>query len=171
MYAMNVADRGPDVNDFCYTDEILDDLEVFLSRERLGTYPDTARENREGAVRLHVWNTAVSAAFYGPLQGLEVALRNAMNRTLGERYGEAWYDNGRAGFDRGALERIGNARAELARDGHRDDPHRVVAALSFGFRVSLPGPGGRRANYEMTLWRSALRGAFPHRALLRRTGR
>ena len=173
---MNVADRGPDVNDFCYTDEILDDLEVFLSRERLGTYPDTARENREGAVRLHVWNTAVSAAFYGPLQGLEVALRNAMNRTLGERYGEAWYDNGRVGFDRGALERIGNARAELARDGHRDDPHRVVVALSFGFRVSLLGPGGRvavwrRANYEMTLWRSALRGAFPHRALLRRTGR
>ncbi|MCY4591378.1 MAG: hypothetical protein OXE86_12625 [Alphaproteobacteria bacterium] len=170
---MNMADRGLDVNDFCYTDEILDGLEVFLSRERLGTYLVAARENREGAVRLHVWNTAVSAAFYEPLQGLEIALRNAMNRRLGERYGDAWYDNGRAGFDRGALERIANTRAKLARDGHSDDPHRVVAALSFGFWVSLLGPGGRmaagrRANYEMTLWRPALRGAFPHRAPMTR---
>ncbi len=168
-----MAGREPDVNDFCYTDDILDELEVFLSRERLGTYLEAAQENREEALRLHVWNTAVSAAFYGPLQGLEVALRNAMNRRLGERYGEAWYDNGRAGFDRGALERIANARADLTRDRHRDDPHRVVAALSFGFWVSLLGPGGRvaagrRANYEMTLWRPALRGAFPHRAPLTR---
>ena len=168
-----MANRRPDVNDFAYTDEILDDLEVFLSRERLGTYLEAAQENREEAVRLHVWNTAVSAAFYGPLQGLEVALRNAMNRSLSERYGEAWYNDGRAGFDRGALERIGNARAELARDGHPDDPHRIVAALSFGFWVSLLGPGGRRApghraNYEMTLWRPALRGAFPHRVPLTR---
>ena len=31
---MNMVDRGPDVNDFCYTEEILDDLQVFLSRER-----------------------------------------------------------------------------------------------------------------------------------------
>ena len=46
---MNMADREPDVNDFCYTDEILDDLEVFLSRERLGTYLDAAREDREEA--------------------------------------------------------------------------------------------------------------------------
>ena len=138
-----MANRGPDVNDFAYTEEILDDLEVFLSRKRLGTNLEAAQENREEAVRLHVWNTAVSAAFYGPLQGLEVALRNAMNRSRGERFGEAWYDDSRAGFDRGALERIGNARAKLARDGHRDDPHRIVAAMSFGFWISLLGLGGR----------------------------
>ncbi len=174
MHTMNIVDRGSNVNSFCYTDEILDDLEVFLSRERLGAYLDADREDREGAVRLHVWNTAVSAAFYGPLQGLEIALRNAMNRALGEQYGEAWYDDSCAGFDRGALERIANAKkAELARDRHRDDPHRVVAALSFGFWVSLLGPGGRmaegcKANYQMTLWRPALRGAFPHRASLTR---
>ena len=166
---MNMANLGQDVNDFFYTDETLDDLEVFLSRERLGTYLDAAREDREQAVRLHVWNTAVSAAFYGPLQVLEVALRNAMNRRLGERYGEAWYDNGRAGLDGGALKRIASARAELARDRRGDDSHRVVAALSFGFWVSLLGPGGRaaagrRANYEMTLWRPGLRLSASHPA-------
>ena len=127
----------------------------------------------KGSIRLYAWNTAVSAAFYGPLQGLEVALRNAMYRGLAERYGEAWYDNRDAGLDRGAMERIAGARTELARDGHGDDPPRIVAALSFGFWVSLLGPGGRigagrKANYEMTLWRPALRGAFAHRATLTR---
>ena len=48
-----------------------------------------------------------------------------------------------------------------------------MTALSFGLRVSLLGPGGRgeagrKANYEMTLWRAALRGAFAHRATLTR---
>ena len=41
---------GPDVNDFCYTDEILDDLEVSLSSERLGTYLEATGEDREEAV-------------------------------------------------------------------------------------------------------------------------
>ena len=99
--------------------------------------------DREGAIRLYAWNTAVSAAFYGPLQGLEVALRNAMHRRLAERYGEAWYDNRDAGLDRGAMQRVASARTELARDAYGDDPPRIVAALSFGFWVSLLGPGGR----------------------------
>ena len=135
--------------------------------------PTATQGNQEKAIRLHVWNTGVSAAFYGPLQGLEVPLRNAMHSRLADRYGEAWYDNDNAGLDRGARERIAGARAELARDGHGDDRHRIVAALSLGFWVSLLGPGGRlgdghKANYEMTLWRLALRGAFAHCANLNR---
>ena len=173
MYKANMTERRLGVKDFYYTDDLLDELEASLSRERLGTYLDAAGGDREGAIRLHAWNTAVSAAFYGPLQGLEVTLRNAMYRGLAEHYGEAWYDNRDAGLDRGAMERIASARTELARDGHGDDAPRIVAALSFGFWVSLLGPGGRigagrKANYEMTLWRPALRGAFAHRASLTR---
>ena len=98
-----MASRGSGVKNFSYSDEFLDALQASLSRERLGTYLDAAGGDQEGAIRLHVWNTAVSAAFYGPLQGLEVALRNAIHRRLSERYGEAWYDNPGAGLDRGAL--------------------------------------------------------------------
>lgn len=168
-----MANQREGVKNFSYTDEILEELETSFSRERLATYRRAARQDREKAARLYVWNAGVSAAFYGPLQGLEVTLRNAMHRKLADRYGEAWYDNSSMGLDRGTLERIGGARTELARDGHRDDPHRIVAALSFGFWVSLLGPGGRlgdgrRANYEMTLWRPALRGTFVHRAALNR---
>ena len=173
MYGVYMAERRADVKKLSYTDDLLDELEVSLSRERLGTYLDAAGGDRKGAIELYAWHTAVSAAFYGPLQGLEVTLRNAILRRLAERYGETWYDNPDAGLDRGAVERIASARTELARDGHGDAPPRIVAALSFGFWVSLLGPGGRmgggrKANYEMTLWRPALRRAFAHRTTLTR---
>ena len=77
-------------------------------------------------------------------------------------------------LDLGGLERIAAAKTETARAGHTATPARLVAALSFGFWVSLLGsggrmdPDGRRANYEMTLWRPALRRAFPHRTPLTR---
>ena len=159
---MNIAIGSTEVNNFCYTDEILDDLEVTLSHERLGTYLSAKGGDREEAVRLHVWNTAVSAAFYEPLQILEVTLRNAMNLRLGARYGVAWYDNDRVGLNRGALDRISHTKEKLGREGYVVNPHRIVAAQSFGFWVSLLGPGGRGADYEMTLWRPALRKTFPH---------
>ena len=166
-------DREAGVKTFSYTEEILEEIEASLSRERGGTYLDAARGDRERAIRLYTWNTAVSAAFYGPLQGLEVALRNAMHRQLAERYGPVWCGNPDAGLDKGALDRVAGARSELARAGYGNEASRVVAALSFGFWVSLTGPGGRlesgrRANYEMTLWRPALRRAFPHRETLTR---
>ena len=100
-------------------------------------------------------------------------MRNAMHRCLAEQYGSSWYDNPNAGLDRGALDRVTGARSELARAGYGNEASRVVAALSFGFWVSLTGSGGRlvsgpKANYEMTLWRPALRRAFPHREKLTR---
>ena len=166
-------DREVRVKGFSYTHEVLDELEASLSYERLDTYLAAARGGRARAIRLYAWNTAVSAAFYGPLQGLEIALRNAMHRELAERYGPAWYDDPNAGLDRGALDRVTGARVEMARAGHGNEASRVVAALSFGFWVSLTGSGGQltsgpKANYEMTLWRPALRRVFPHRETLTR---
>ena len=167
MYDGNMADREVRVKGFSYTAESLDALEASFSRERLRIYLDAVRGDRERALRLHAWNTAVSAAFYEPLQWLEVTLRNAMHRELAERYGPAWYDAPDAGLDGGALDRIAGARSELTRAGYRIEGSRIVAALSLGFWVSLTGRGGRlasgrKANYEMTLWRPALRRAFPH---------
>jgi len=84
VYGANMAKRAPDVKKFSYTDDLLDELEASLSRERLGTYLDAAGGDRKGAIELYAWNTAVSAAFYGPLQGLEVTLRNAIHRRLAD---------------------------------------------------------------------------------------
>ncbi len=170
----NMGDREPVVkNVFSYTDAVIQALETSLSPERMATYVGRAGGDREKAVRLYTWNTAVSAAFYGPLQGLEVALRNAMHRELSVRYGVDWYDNSAASLDAGTIARVSGARADLRRDGYPDDPPHMVAALSFGFWVALLGPGGRmpgyaKANYEMTIWRAGVFKAFSRARLSRK---
>jgi len=107
--------------------------------------------------------------FYGPLQILEVTLRNAMNRRLSERYGQTWYNNDRAGLSQKTQRLISRTRKKLGNVGHGDVPHRIVAALSFGFWVSLLNTGRPGGNYEMTLWRPALRQSFPYCNSLRRS--
>lgn len=157
------------VKAFPFNDAVLDALVASLSPERIATYVAATGGDRERAMRLYTWNTAVSAAFYGPLQGLEVAVRNAMHRELVSTYGLDWYDNAACGFDAGTLRRIEAAKDDLRRDGYTVDPPHLVAALPFGFWVALLGRGGRagglgavKRNYEMTLWRPCLHRAFPH---------
>ena len=162
------------VKGFAFDDEILDALFAALSPERMATYIAAAGGERERALRLYTWNTAISAAFYGPLQGLEVALRNALHRELTAAYGPAWYDDPACGLDAGATSRIAAAKDNLRRGGYAVDPPHVVAELPFGFWVSLLGRGGRaptlgapRRNYEMTLWRPCLHKAFRQERLRR----
>lgn len=157
------------VKPFSFDGTVLTALETSLSPERMATYTRQTDGDREQALRLYTWNTAISAAFYGPLQGLEVALRNAMHRQLNAQYGPDWYDKPACGLDVGALARISDAKTTLGKGGYQIDPPHVVAELPFGFWVSLLGSGGRagpqgskKANYEMTLWRPALYKAFPN---------
>jgi hypothetical protein len=157
------------VNSYAFSDAILDALFASLSPERMSSYTSVAGADREKAVRLYTWNTAVSAAFYGPLQGLEVALRNALHRALSAIYGLTWYDNPACQFDWGTQRRISEAKQKLKDGGYAVDPPHVVAELSFGFWVAILGKGGkvgpqdsRKRNYEMALWRPALHKAFPH---------
>jgi hypothetical protein len=140
----------------------------------MATYIQAAGGDRKKALRLYTWNTAVSAAFYGPLQGLEVALRNAAHRQLSISYGPAWYDNPACGLDAGTLDRIDGARSSLNRGKYPIDPPHMVAELPFGFWVSLLGKGGRapapdtgKKDYEKTLWRKCLYKAFPYARLSR----
>ena len=165
----------PKVKMFDLNEEILSELESSLSPERFSTYLAATDGERGLAVSLYTWNTAISAAFYGPLQALEVALRNSMNRNLVTAYGAKWYDNVAVGLDSGGLARISETKRELPKGKYPIDPPHVVASLSFGFWVSLLGAGGfidwqtkQKANYEMTLWRPALRKAFPHAAKISR---
>jgi hypothetical protein len=96
-------------------------------------------------------------------------LRNALHRQLRAVYGADWYDNPATGLDAGGLSRIDAAKNDLQRGGYGVDAPHVVAALPFGFWVSLLGRGGHgrapdtgKKNYDMTLWRKAVYKAFPH---------
>ena len=153
---------------YIYSADALDELEATLSPDRFATYLKAANGGRESAARLYTWNTAVSAAFYGPLQALEIALRNSMHNQLVKAYGAQWCNNPLTGLDNGARDRINQAKSRLKANQSPVHMPDLIASLSFGFWVSLLGSGGhidvnrtRRANYEMTLWRPALRQAFP----------
>jgi len=144
-----------------------------FSEDRLSTYLRVTGDPGQ-ALRLHGWNTAISAAFYGPLRCLEVAFRNAVDRTLTRTYGPAWFDNPRTGLNVMALQRIAEAKDDLRRGRYPQDRPHLVAALSLGFWVSLLGRGGDRpvhggskADYERTLWRPSLHHAFAHARLSR----
>lgn len=170
-----MSDTEQKVKEYPFTEEVLTELESSLSPDRFATYLSATGGDREQAARLYTWNTAVSAAFYGPLQALEVALRNAMHTQLASTYGVDWYDNPAVGLDNGSQKKIAQAKFELQKNRYPVDPPHVIASLSLGFWVSLLGPGGfmdaartAKANYEMTLWRPALRKAFPHATSINR---
>jgi hypothetical protein len=151
------------VNSFSYSVSVISALERALSTERLSTYLAAAGADHAAALRLYVWNTRISAALYGPLQALEILIRNAFHRELTAVYGPAWYDNPRVPLTPAAAGRVADAKQALQRAGRPLDPGRIVAELSFGFweRLLSRGPHGR-LNYEMALWRPALHRAFPN---------
>jgi hypothetical protein len=108
------------------------------------------------ALRLYWWNVELSAAFYGPLHCLEVALRNALHDRLAPAYGRAdWWDVAPLGDD--GRRAVGRALGKLRRRGvvayTADD---VVAELTLGFWVSL-----LRRRADRTLWVPVLHAAFP----------
>jgi hypothetical protein len=151
------------VNPFPYSPRTINALERSLSVERLSTYLAAVGGDHAAALRLYVWNTQISAALYGPLQALEIILRNAFHRELSARYGIDWYDNPTVPLTPTARARVAEAKEMVRRARRPLDPGRIVAELSFGFweRLLTHGPPGK-LNYEMTLWRPALYRAFPH---------
>ena len=161
-------------NEYSYIEDGLKDLETALSSARFATYSHAAGGDREAAMRLYAWNAAISAAFYVPLQALEITLRNAMDTRLIAAYGTAWCDRAETGLDDRAVRAVAQAKSRLSRNGNAARHPHVVAALSFGFWVSLLEAGSRQhasrhsADYERTLWRPALRAAFPHAVVLTR---
>ena len=152
----------------------MESLKRCLSADRMSKYLRASQGSLSNALALYNWNTAVSAAFYGPLQWLEVTLRNSIDNRLAEAYGDAWYFHSDARLDFICRRQIKEARDRLQRNNQAITRSRLVAALSFGFWVTLLGRGGMlsakgtKANFEMTLWRPALHKAFPNRPGLAR---
>ena len=134
---------------------MLQELESSLSPQRFDTYLKATGGNREKAMRLYVWNTSIGAAFYGPLQALEVALRNAIDIQLAEKYSANWYDHPVMNFDARNYDQLDKAKSHF--DGDGITPSNVVATLSFSFWTRLLSE-----HYEMNLWHPALHNAFPH---------
>ena len=159
-YGVQITTITMDDNPQIWTASEIDSIERSLSPERFARYL-SASSTKPEALEYYRWNTALSGAFYGPLQCLEVGLRNAVHERLAPRYGATWYQNQTIMRGPGlamaseAIDRITVLRKPVS-------PGRVVAELSFGFWVGLFSNA-----YDATLWRQDLHRLFsprPHRS-------
>lgn len=110
-----------------------------LSTDRFATYRYWANGDDALALRLYTFNVQLSAALYGPLHMLEVALRNRADAQLTAVYGPDWLDDPVALPGRYQQESVTKARATLHRERKPANHGQMVAELTFGFWSSLFG--------------------------------
>jgi len=141
-----------------YTKDVLDALEKAFTPQRLSPYKIRAKNNLEKALDFYIWNTQVGQALYAPLQTLEVAMRNSINRELVAKFSDKWYENKTPVlFDEKQFEKITSAIKRYDKGGPVPLNH-IVSDLSFGFWSNL-------IDHKMydELWKQSLHKAFPNR--------
>jgi len=122
-------------------------LEASISRERLKKYLDATGDHLPSALDLYERNMRLSEAFYTPLQGLEVCLRNKLDAQLEAIYGPLWLtDHTAAPLDDHMRSFVNDAIAGLPANPTRGQ---IVAELRFAFWVGLLGK-----KYDNSLWRA-----------------
>jgi hypothetical protein len=131
-------------------------LRSAISEQRFATYLAAAHRNQAAALQLYTWNAAASAALYGPMQALEVTLRNAVNDPLARAYGQRWFMDPTV-VRRWELTRATEVGAALGRRG-AVTPGDVIAELGLGYWVGLFANA-----YDQTLWRTDLYRVFSPR--------
>jgi hypothetical protein len=133
---------------------------------RLAPYVEACRGDARKARRLYIWNIEVSAAFWGPISGVEIAFRNVVHQALAAHIGRPdwWLDSSVHQADVAkAHEEESRLRRQRARNRNApplttDD---VVAALSFGFWSSIV-TGPSNAFEQNRYWHTCLHKAFPN---------
>jgi hypothetical protein len=147
---------------FVYDEPALAALENSLSAERLTPYLDLAEKDRAYAIRLYEWNTRISESLYSLTQGLEITLRNRVNRVLCEAFAqENWWDI--CALATKQVSDIDEATKRIYYDGYDPVPNRIVAELMFGFWVSLFGTDYAQQVFDKHLWK-----CFPARRMGRK---
>ena len=144
---------------FPYNDNQINALEISLSPERLARYIKEVGGSKADAIRRYVYNTAISEAFYTPLHGLEISLRNSLNRQLAAKFGADWFGAAKIPIlQHPATTMLQAAHDRLFEQHKKITQSGMVAELNFGFWVTILSN-----RYETDLWRPALRHSLPHR--------
>lgn len=71
----------------------------WISDERLKPYLERMFHAEEAALELYLVDRKLASAFFRDIAFIEVALRNAINRLLAEKFGSDWYARAEVGFD------------------------------------------------------------------------
>ena len=147
-------DRAPSTSSrFRYDGTTMRALRATISDERFTTYLELAQNDRRRALQLYTYNAALGGAFHGPLQALEVTLRNAVHDAIAEERGAFWFDDPQ--LDEPQRDAVTVTKERLDWEKGPQTPGRIVAALSLGFWVALFAK-----RYEEILWRPTLHQCF-----------
>jgi Swt1-like HEPN len=139
---------------FDYQDVYLAELRRTMSDERFLAYLAANHDNERLACQRYAWNTAVSSAFYGPIQALEVSLRNAVDERLRPAKTAQWYMS-TVLLKRDEQRVVQDTLATINRLGKTTSPGQVIANLPFRFWVQLFAK-----DYDESLWRPYLHKIF-----------
>lgn len=113
-----------------------------LPIERFDSYLVAMEGNKENALALYAWNTAVSAALWGVLGHAEVTIRHAIDTAMQGRHkylkrSGDWMDDAANEFNERTRRDLEGARESAAKNRERDGQQvtrgHIVAELSFGF--------------------------------------
>lgn len=110
-------------------------IQPALAVERLDAYRQDQAEPQVALAR-YLWNMALCESLYSPLQMVEIALRNALQRSLESHFGSPhWYDLPACWhlLTTTQQSQIDEAKQNLARQIKPLAPGRIVAELTFGF--------------------------------------
>lgn len=121
-------------------------MDDVISRARFAPYLAATGGDVDAALRMYARNAEIAAAFVYPLHHVEVALRNRLDRRLAEHYGSTtWWTA--APLSPAGQHMIAEAKSGGGTHaGRAPVPGDIVAALNFGFWVSLLG-----SRYHRTL--------------------
>jgi len=134
------------------------ELESVLSHDRLSRYRKPGADDLSMVIQ-YLWNVELCESLYQSLGALEVAFRNSVHATLTACKGRPdWYDIPTFLLPREAAQVV-DAKNTIVR-GHKSvTPGRIVAAVTFGFWVSL------LSNAYSSIWTSSnqalVKQAFP----------
>jgi hypothetical protein len=110
-------------------------IQPALAVERLDAYRQDQADPPVALAR-YLWNMALCESLYSPLQMVEIALRNALQRSLENHFRSPhWYDVPACWQLLATTQQsqIDEAKQSLARQNKPLAPGRIVAELTFGF--------------------------------------
>jgi hypothetical protein len=111
-------------------------LRLPVSPVRLESYRPPSGTDLEMLVN-YLWNMELNEAFFPSLHAVEVSFRNSIHAAASAHYGsEFWFDQPNV-LLAGQRRSIARARDKLTENQKPHTAGRIVAALSFGFWVSL----------------------------------
>lgn len=146
------------------------ELERILSQPRLDGYRRGGVDEKTVVAR-YLWNLALAEALHPSLHIMEVAFRNALDRSVANHLGDPnWLVNNASDSPASTLlpersrEAVTAAHENLAKAKKPIEQGRMVAELSFGFWTSLLNRG-----YERRLWPAQLGNTFPGHPAANRT--